>query len=149
MIEFPERFNLTEFFLEHNLSQGRGQKVALRFEGQSITYAEVAHRANQAANLFRSLGVEQEQRVLLMLPDVPEFAYAWFGAVKMGAVAAAVRPEPRSRRPAITWHYTRAGGGRPSLHREARPIRGQLRGVLRAPPHGRRGGMVTPAVRAT
>ena len=31
-IEFPERFNMAEYFLYHNLSAGRGGKVCLYFK---------------------------------------------------------------------------------------------------------------------
>ena len=36
---------------------------------------------------LRNLGLQEEQRVLLVLPDIPEFAAAYFGTMKIGAVA--------------------------------------------------------------
>jgi acyl-CoA synthetase (AMP-forming)/AMP-acid ligase II len=33
------------------------------------------------------LSGKEEQRVLLLLPDCPEFAVAYFGVIKVGAVA--------------------------------------------------------------
>lgn len=91
-IEVPERFNAAQFFVDRHLSEGRGGRVVFRFEGQSLTYAELAARVNRAGNTLRALGVEMENRVLLALPDSPEFAELFWGAIKIGAVAVPVNP---------------------------------------------------------
>jgi len=52
--------------------------------------------------------LELEQRVLLMLPDIPEFAYAWFGVSKAGGVVAAVNPEQKPEEVAYYLNYMRA-----------------------------------------
>jgi benzoate-CoA ligase family protein len=107
-IAIPETLNLTSFFLDHNLTEGRGQNVALRADGVSITYAQVAAQANRVAHLLGTLGCEVEDRVLLMLPDVPAFAYAWFGLVKRGCVACAVSQEQTADEARYFLEYTRA-----------------------------------------
>ena len=56
-------------------------------DGRAFTYGEIAEQVNRAGNGLRGLGVQEEQRVLLLLPDGPEFAAAYFGAMKIGAVA--------------------------------------------------------------
>ncbi len=91
-IEFPERFNMAHYFLDHNVEKGRGDKVCLYYRDERHTYREVQVRANRFANALGSLGVGIEDRVLLVLPDCPEFAFAWFGAAKAGAVIAMVNP---------------------------------------------------------
>ncbi len=83
---FPERFNMAEYFLYHNLAAGRGDKVCLRYRDQSFTYAQVCEQSDRVGNVLRELGVEAEDRVLIALPDCPEFAFTWFGAAKIGAV---------------------------------------------------------------
>ena len=83
---FPERFNMAEYFLYHNLAAGRGDKVCLRYRDQSFTYADVCEFSDRVGNVLRELGVEPEDRVLIALPDCPEFAFTWFGAAKIGAV---------------------------------------------------------------
>ncbi len=90
--EFPERFNMAWYFLDRNVEEGRGDKVCLYYRDEAYTYAEVQARANRFANALRALGVALEDRVLLVLPDRPEFAFAWFGAAKAGAVIAMVNP---------------------------------------------------------
>ena len=89
---FPSRFNLADYLLDHNLREGRSEKVALLYKEHRLTYRQVVARANRAANALRELGVEYEDRVLLVLPDGPEFVAAWFAALKCGAVFAMVNP---------------------------------------------------------
>jgi len=60
--------------------------VALRFEGEAITYKELNLRANQVANGLQGLGVEKGDRVAIMLPNIPEFVYVLLGTLKLGAV---------------------------------------------------------------
>ena len=91
-IEFPERFNMSDYFLYHNLEEGRENKVCLYYQDLSFTYGEAARMSNRAGNALREAGVEVEDRVLIVLPDCPEFAWAWFGAARIGAVITMVNP---------------------------------------------------------
>src|SRR2546421_5865021 len=91
-IEFPERFNMADYFLYHNLEEGRENKVCLYFKDQTYTYDEAARMSNRAGNALRSAGVEMEYRVLIVLPDCPEFVWTWFGAARIGAVITMVNP---------------------------------------------------------
>lgn len=56
-------------------------------DSQQLTYAELARLSNQAANSFQSLGCQQGDRVMLCLPNCLEFPIAFFGALKLGAIA--------------------------------------------------------------
>jgi benzoate-CoA ligase len=88
----PERFNLCDYYLERNLREGRAEKVAIRCGDRSATYAQLSARARQVAAALRRLGVRPEERVLLALPDIPEYAESWFGILRAGAVFAMVSP---------------------------------------------------------
>ncbi|MGD8377574.1 MAG: benzoate-CoA ligase family protein [Acidobacteriota bacterium] len=88
--EFPVRFNLARYLLDHNLEAGRGGKVCLRYRDLEVTYAGMVELSDRAGNVLRELGVRMEDRVLLVLPDSPEFAAVWFGTLKIGAVFAMV-----------------------------------------------------------
>jgi benzoate-CoA ligase len=92
MIQFPERFNMADYFLYHNLEEGRADKTCLYFKDQSWTYGETARLSNRVGNVLRTLGVEVEDRVLIVLPDGPEFVWTWFGAARIGAVITMVNP---------------------------------------------------------
>src|SRR3954462_5184782 len=50
----------------------------------SVSHGELRRKSNQAANLFRSLGVGPEDAVLILLPTVPELFYAQFGGLAAG-----------------------------------------------------------------
>jgi benzoate-CoA ligase family protein len=91
-ISFPERFNMADYFLYHNLEEGREHKTCLYFKEQSYTYGDVARMSNRAGNSLRELGVEIENRTLIVLPDCPEFVYTWFGAARIGSVITMVNP---------------------------------------------------------
>jgi benzoate-CoA ligase len=91
-IEFPERFNMADYFLYHNVEEGREGKTCLYFRDESYTYGEAVRMANRVGNALRELGVEAEDRVLLALPDCPEFVWTWFGASRAGAVITMVNP---------------------------------------------------------
>lgn len=91
-MEFPERFNMAWYFLDRNVEEGRGGKTCLHWRDRSWTYAQVQAESNRFGNALRRLGIDVEDRVLIVLPDRPEFAFAWFGAAKVGAVIAMVNP---------------------------------------------------------
>src|SRR5882672_3863260 len=92
IIQFPERFNMVDYFLYHNLEEGREHKVCLYFEDQRWTYGETARQSNRVGNVLRELGAGIEDRILIVLPDCPEFVWTWFGAARIGAVITMVNP---------------------------------------------------------
>jgi benzoate-CoA ligase family protein len=91
-VSFPERFNMADYFLYHNLEEGREKKVCLYYEDRKWTYGEVARLSNQTGNVLRDFGAGIEDRVLLVLPDCPEFVWTWFGAARIGSVITMVNP---------------------------------------------------------
>jgi benzoate-CoA ligase family protein len=81
------KFNAAEFFVDRHLQEGRGDRVAIECEDERVTYAQLSERVNGlGVGLRETLAVRMEERVVLLLPDVPEFAYCFFGAIKIGAV---------------------------------------------------------------
>ena len=91
-VEFPERFNMADYFLYHNVEEGRGGKTCLYYRDETYTYNDAVRMSNRAGNALRALGVEIEDRVLIVLPDCPEFVWTWFGASRIGAVVTMVNP---------------------------------------------------------
>jgi benzoate-CoA ligase family protein len=82
----PDQFNVATAFLERHLSEGRGSRVAVYDGSNSYTYAQVNELANRVGNGLLELGVDMEQRVALLLLDSVQYAAAFFGAIKIGAV---------------------------------------------------------------
>ncbi len=91
-IEFPERFNMAHYFLYHNVEEGREDKTCLYFEDETYTYGEAVRMSNRVGNALREMGTEIEDRILIVLPDCPEFVWTWFGASRIGAVVTMVNP---------------------------------------------------------
>jgi benzoate-CoA ligase family protein len=87
----PEMFNTATHFVDRNVNDGRGNKVAIECGDERVTYAQVLDRVNRVGSALRDrLDVRPEERVMLLLHDGPAFAYAFFGTMKIGAVAVPV-----------------------------------------------------------
>lgn len=91
-IEFPERFQMADYFLYHNLEEGRGGKTCLYFRDETYTYDDAARMTNRAGRALKELGVRMEDRVLMVLPDCPEFVWTWFAINRVGGVITMVNP---------------------------------------------------------
>jgi benzoate-CoA ligase family protein len=85
-----ERFNVTSYFLDRNLDEGRGGRTALCCGDLRYSFADLARLSNRVGHVLTGLGVRPEERVLLALSDGPEFVATWYAVLKVGAVAAEV-----------------------------------------------------------
>lgn len=89
--DIPNSFNLTSWFLDARVEEGRGDRVALYVgDDRAVTYAELARLTNRVGHVLREAGVRPEQRVLLAVSDGAEFVASWYAAIKIGAVVAEV-----------------------------------------------------------
>jgi benzoate-CoA ligase len=79
--------NGAEHLLGPRALERHGHRVAFRCEDESQTYAGFAARVARSAAALRDLGVRPGDRVLLLMRDTPEYAAAWLGALRAGAVA--------------------------------------------------------------
>ncbi|HEX6302622.1 MAG TPA: long-chain fatty acid--CoA ligase, partial [Anaerolineales bacterium] len=61
--------------------------TALIYEGNHMTYRRLSQEVNRFANTLRSLGVDSGDRVMLLLPNIPQLVIAFFGVLEAGAVA--------------------------------------------------------------
>ncbi|KAA2254529.1 benzoate-CoA ligase family protein [Solihabitans fulvus] len=89
-MEPPRRFNVTSWFLDRNVAEGRADRPALVTDDGATTYGDLAALTNRVGNVLLSLGVRREQRVLLALGDGVAFVAAWYAVLKIGAVTAEV-----------------------------------------------------------
>ncbi len=97
VIEIPRQFNAAVEFVDRNVAEGRSDQVAIYFEDRTYTYRQVQELTNRAGNALQALGVEMENRVLLLLLDSPEFVASFWGAIKIGAVPIPVNTMMRSQ----------------------------------------------------
>jgi len=82
-----DRFNAAEFFVDRHVIEGRGGRTVLRSAGRAISYGELAERVSRASHALAGLGVEIENRVVMVLHDTPAFAATFWGTLRLGAIA--------------------------------------------------------------
>ena len=73
-------------------------KLVLRYLGPltlgaTLTYRQLMDQVNRFAAALAALGVKQGDRVALMLPNLPQFVIAFYGALKFGAVVVNTNPD--------------------------------------------------------
>lgn len=82
-----ETFNAATYFIDRHVADGRGDSTAIECEGRHVSYADLLAQVNRAGSALRTtLAVRPEERILLLMLDGPEMVYAFFGAIKIGAV---------------------------------------------------------------
>jgi benzoate-CoA ligase family protein len=106
--EPPERLNIADLFLDARVREGRGSRPALHTDSGTLSFADVQALANRFANVLAGDGVEAEQRVMIALPDGPEFVASLFGTLKLGAVVVMVNPGLPAPEIENLLQYTRA-----------------------------------------
>ncbi|MGQ9688704.1 MAG: acyl-CoA synthetase [Desulfobaccales bacterium] len=88
----PDKLNLAEFLLDRHVKEGRGDKPAILFGDTTITYKELLAMANKFANVLKSLGVEEQDRVGIRMTNAPEAVAINFAIMKTGAIPVPVSP---------------------------------------------------------
>ena len=84
--DLPLYYNAVHI-LEHNLAE-RADKVALHSNERNMTFAEVAHEANQVGNALRhKFDVRMGEFVGILSFDCAEWVTSFFGTLKLGAIA--------------------------------------------------------------
>ncbi len=107
-VRFPDDFNLADYWLFDRIKEGKGGKVALRFGDLSWTYKQVADRARGLARALVAGGFKPEQRVYIVLPDTPAFAWGIFGSLAAGGILAMGNPQSPTEDLGYVIDYLRA-----------------------------------------
>ena len=149
---YPRRLNVGAALLDANAEGGRAGRAAIDAGAEMLTYGELARRVNRLAHGLRAVGLDRGDRVLLRLPNVPEFIVAWLACQKAGLVTVGTMPMLRARelayiaddagtRAAIVW-----GTLREEIERAREHAAGLERLIIAGPA---RGGDVTLDALAT
>ena len=107
-VEDQAQLNIADFFLDARVREGRGDRIALVTDAGRLSYREVQALANRYANALDAAGVAPEQRVIIALPDGPDYVAALFGILKIGAVVVMVNPELKPDAIEYFFEYSRA-----------------------------------------
>jgi long-chain acyl-CoA synthetase len=70
---------------------------AIKMDDLVLTYAQLHEAAGRMSTLLRSAGVAPGDRVGIMLPNVPAFPIAFYGALAAGAIVVPMNPLLKSR----------------------------------------------------
>lgn len=70
-----------------------GDKTYLYFGDQEISFREINRISNLAASAFQDEGIRKGDRIAIMVPNLPEFLYLWFGINKIGAIIVPINTE--------------------------------------------------------
>jgi acetyl-CoA synthetase len=88
----PSHFNIGVACSDKHLGTPQADHIAMIVEDDvigtsQITFAELARKTDQFAQLLRNLKVKVGDRVLIRLPNSLDYPIAFLGAMKMGAIA--------------------------------------------------------------
>jgi acyl-coenzyme A synthetase/AMP-(fatty) acid ligase len=86
-LTLPEKLNAATVFIDRHLREGRAGKPAILCGKATVTYGGLAENVNRFGNAMLGLGIRLEERIAIIMPDSLECVYAFFGAIKIGAVA--------------------------------------------------------------
>jgi benzoate-CoA ligase family protein len=90
--EIPEHFNIgVDCVDKHAATAGRRDRICLfweneRGEKRTFTFGQMKSLSDRFGNVLRALGLGKGDRLILRLPNVPEFHVAFLGALKIGAL---------------------------------------------------------------
>jgi 2,3-dihydroxybenzoate-AMP ligase len=83
-------------------------RVALAYMGSYVSYSEMAEKVNRLSLHFIDLGLRPYDRIILQLPNEPEFVYCYFAAVKIGVIPILALPAHRDAEISFFAQFTQA-----------------------------------------
>jgi benzoate-CoA ligase family protein len=88
-VHVPSALNVAREFIDLP-AERYGDALAYVCDDRRVSFTQLRALVNRMGNALAGFGVEMEQRVGILLPNVPEFVAAFFGAIKIGAVPIAI-----------------------------------------------------------
>jgi long-chain acyl-CoA synthetase len=88
-LEYPE-ISLYTYLKQQTASHK--SLVALVYQGNKVNYEEMFDKIDRFAAALSDLGIKKGDRVALMMPNCPEYVYAYYACMKIGAVEVQIDP---------------------------------------------------------
>jgi benzoate-CoA ligase family protein len=82
----PQLFNACEYLLDRRLAAGDGPRTALAGPAGDVSYAALHDQVRRMSASLRKIGLQPEQRVLMLMADSPQFVVVYLAAMRMGAI---------------------------------------------------------------
>ncbi|MFL9835993.1 AMP-binding protein [Flavobacterium sp. ST-75] len=96
--EFPEDLNCVERLLDRHITEGNGDKIAIRTFDMQWTYRDLYEKSNQIAHvLVENMGLVPGNRVLIRSANNPMYVACWFAVLKAGGIVVATMPLLREK----------------------------------------------------
>ena len=92
MAQWPDTLNAYEYFLGDRISEGDGDRTAIRFADETFSYSQIDALTAGFANALRDVGATRGERVLMVMNDSPAFAACLLGVFNIGGVAVMLNP---------------------------------------------------------
>lgn len=112
--EFARRYREKGYWQDITISEmlessiaKHGSREALIFNDQRITYNQLGERINRLAYQIKQAGLKALDRVVLQLPNTPDFVYTYFALVKIGAIPVMAL---RAHRQTEIKHFVKSSG---------------------------------------
>ena len=88
-LKYPE-VTLDELFRQS--VKTHAEAIALIFFGQEMRYNQLGRYVNSLATSLKNLGLQQGDRVALLLPNCPQYVMSYYAILSIGAVVVPVNP---------------------------------------------------------
>jgi long-chain acyl-CoA synthetase len=85
----------------------QGDRIALKLDDLELPYSALDEASRRVGGLLAERGVQAGDRVGLMLPNLPYFPFAFFGALRIGAVVVPMNPLLKERE--VAFHMSDSG----------------------------------------
>ena len=130
-------FNACEYLLDARVEAGEGDRLAITGAGGRLTYQQLLDRVQRTAAGLRDIGIQPEQRLVMLMADSPDFVTVYLAAMRIGVIPVPVSTmlradglaellrDSRARLLAVTPEFA-------GLAAEAAPAAPELRGIVAA-----------------
>ncbi|HEX2397201.1 MAG TPA: long-chain fatty acid--CoA ligase [Solirubrobacteraceae bacterium] len=88
-------------------AERHGDRIALKLDGVEIPYRAVEEASARVAGLLKQKGVQADDRVAVMLPNVPYFAFIYYGVLRIGAAVVPINPRYETNE--VAYHVKDSG----------------------------------------
>ena len=93
--QWPKSLNYPEqpvYAILDNTAARVPNRLSIIFGGMELTFGELKNLADRFANALAAMGLKKGDRVAIHLPNCPQFAIAYYGALKAGATFTPLSP---------------------------------------------------------
>lgn len=92
----------TIFSYMHDHSMPYSEYTAITYYGAATSYHELYDQIYTAAKVLQNLGIKKGDRILCLMPNIPETTYLFYGSSLIGAIMDYVDPRPDSTDVAVS-----------------------------------------------